>query len=154
MYVETYQWLENNPAKSEGWDTVRNSIFVAHLVHARTLINFFFSKPKWDTDVVVTDYIQGINYEDNDKFLRGQACDIGGKLVHLTINLKPDLMSQKEWQISEIMEKLVPIIDTFLTTIPANKFAENKLTESQEILSKLTSKLNSKPSRFSSSPST
>ena len=156
MYVETYQWLEDNPEKPDGWDTERNSILEAHLVHARVLINFFFPQSKRDDDVLVADYIHEFNSMNNVNvdFLRTQAKDIGGKLVHLTLKPKPYLMSEKEWQILEIVKNLVPIINSFLKNVPESKFEEDKLTESKEILSDLTSRLTSRPSRFSLSPST
>jgi hypothetical protein len=153
MYTETFRWIKDNQEKPLEWVTNRNAIIEAHLVHARTLISFFFPNKNRKDDVVATDYFDFDPARllfDKGEFLKKQVQIIGGQLVHLTTKQIPILTSEKEWPISEIKEQLVPIIERFLLNVPINLFAENVIANSQSILSSI----NPDPQEFSVTPTT
>ncbi|PKN91740.1 MAG: hypothetical protein CVU44_17655 [Chloroflexi bacterium HGW-Chloroflexi-6] len=142
MYVETLIWLKEHP-RPENWDTVRNAILEDHLVHARVLINFISgpsakNKPR-NTDVFATNYFyESINIfaPIPDPFLINQAKNIGGQLVHLTIN-STKLKSEQEWPIYEIANKLILALKEFLRVVPETKLTENIKNESLLLLENL-----------------
>jgi hypothetical protein len=142
MYTETFQWLNDNQKKPPDWVTIRNAILEAHLVHARSLISFFFPNNKRKDDIIATDYFSDFNPAillfDKGEFLKNQVQIIGGQLVHLTTKQIPILNSEKDWPISEIKEQLVPIIVRFLLNVPINLFADKVIANSQSEVSRIS----------------
>lgn len=132
MYIYTFLWINDHKEKPTVWDTNRNAIIEDNLIHARILINFFFSPPKYPTDIVVNNYFENtpINFPIlNNEFLKDQSKIIGGQLVHLTLKAMPALKSEQDWPIFEIKENLSPLILGFLAYVPNDKFDKHSKEE-------------------------
>ncbi len=142
MYVETLLWLQDRPASTE-WDTVRNAILEDHLVHTRVLINFLskFEKRERKNDVLAVDYFhdrRDMFQPLSDDFLKNQADNIGGYLVHITTKSMPNLKSKQEWFIRETALKLVPAIKTFLFAALENRLVDGAKNDCLGYLRKLS----------------
>ena len=142
MYVETLLWLQDRPTSIE-WDTVRNAVLEDHLVHARVLINFLskFEKRERKDDVLAIDYFhdcRDVFQPLRDDFLKSQADNIGGYLVHVTTKPMPKLKSKQEWLIRETAINLVPGIKTFLFGVPENRLADGAKNECLGYLRKIS----------------
>jgi len=128
MYVETLLWLQNNQGNPGRWDTIRNSVIEAHLVHARILINFLCNlSSRYDSDVLATHYFHDsptLYKPINDGVLKNNVGNIGNRLVHLTTKPMPKLKSEEEWQVGEIAIRLTPIIKKFLGIVRETRFSK------------------------------
>jgi len=143
MYVETKIWLDANQLTSaRNWETVWNAVLEDHLVHARVLIHFLSKDKKGHpTDVLALDY-----FYDNpslfslltDAFLKSQADDIGGQMVHLTTKAMPLLKSNQNWPIDNIMGKLIPVLQNFFLLVPSSRLGAGIKTECLSYLRRLT----------------
>ena len=142
MFVETRLWLDQNPS-SGGWETQRNGILEAFLVHARVLIDFVSN----DRPGARPDDVIGIDYfHDNrsaftpltDKFLGEQADHIGGHLVHITKKPMPDLKSNQSWPVDKICSTLVPALQNFFNQVPAARVEAQAKAESLHQLARLS----------------
>ncbi len=132
MYTETFLWINNHKEKPEGWDTYRNAIIEDNLIHARILIDFFFSSAKYPGDIVVNDYFDNTSLKfpiAENIFLKEQSRIIGGQLVHLTNKAMPELKSEQVWPIFELKENLTPLLLGFLASVPDNKFDQHSKAE-------------------------
>jgi hypothetical protein len=142
MYVETLLWLQDQ-ISPVGWDTVRNAILEDHLIHARILINFLskFDAHERKDDVLAIDYfhdIHGAFQLLQDDFLKSQADNIGGYLVHITTKPMPKLKSEQEWFIRETASKLVPALKAFLSAVPETRLVDGAKNECLSYLAKLS----------------
>jgi len=141
MYVETLLWLQSNKDKPDGWATVRNAMIEAHLVHSRILINFICNaNSQYQTDVLAFDYFHdtsSIFTPLQSEFLKNQANDIGGQLVHLTTKPMPKLKSEQEWLIRETADELVPALKEFFTKVSETRFEKDVKSECLAHLAKL-----------------
>ncbi|MBL8079320.1 MAG: hypothetical protein JNM55_15250 [Anaerolineales bacterium] len=126
MYVETLLWLQSNKDKPDGWATIRNAMIEAHLVHSRILINFICNADShYPTDIIALDYFHDMPYifiPLQSEFLKNQANDIGGQLVHLTTKPMPKLKSEQEWFIRETTDKLIPALQGFFIKVSETRF--------------------------------
>jgi hypothetical protein len=142
MYVETLRWLQDQPKATE-WDTVRNAVLEDHLVHARVLINFLskFRKDERKDDVLAIDYFhdcRDVFQPLRDNFLKSQAANIGGYLVHITTKPMPILKSKQEWFIRETAMNLVPALQSYLLAVPEIRLADHAKNECLAYLRKLS----------------
>ena len=141
MYVETLLWLQSNKEKPDGWDGIRNAIIEAHLVHSRILINFICNEnSQYPTDVLGLDYFHdtsNIFIPLQSEFLKEQANNIGGQLVHLTTKPMPKLKSEQEWPIKPIANELVPALKVFFGKVSEIRFEKDAKFECLEHLAKL-----------------
>jgi hypothetical protein len=124
MYAETLNWLRSNRNICIE-KIIKNAMVEDHLIHARTLIEFLsetYDHARKD-DVIAADYFHGTQngYKLlNDKFLIGQAERIGGYLLHITEKPMPDLVSEIEWPIDEIANRLVIYLGDFVRMVSRN----------------------------------
>ena len=133
MYAETLLWLQSNKDKPDSWVTIRNSVIESHLVHSRILINFICNaSSQYPTDVLALDYFYDtptLFTPLESEFLKNQAKDIGGHLVHLTTKPMPKLKSEQEWFVGETAQKLVPALKEFFVKVAEAKFEKGVKSE-------------------------
>jgi len=126
MLVETYLWLRNKNGQGGSWDTVGNAILEDFLIHARALIQFIQPPKPRDDDVIAIDYFYDKPNKylpKPDSFLNHWADNIGGFLVHITKKPMPDLKSQQQWPIDDIVILLKPGLISFLNAVSDSRLA-------------------------------
>lgn len=140
MLVETYLWLRNKNSHGGSWDTVGNAILEDFLIHARALIQFVSKSDGRPDDVIALDFFhnnKGAYAHMNDSFLNDWADKIGGHLVHITTKPMPNLKSQQQWPIDEIVILLKPGLVAFLNVVLESRLASDVRKDCCSHLAKL-----------------
>jgi hypothetical protein len=140
MYIETLVWLINQATHPEDGNILRNTVIEDHLIHARTLIDFFCKSEGREDEVFATNYFHDLTniYQPLlDGFLDYQAQNIGDQLVRITTKPMPGLKSEQEWLIRETSNKLIPAIKTFLNLVPDFRLTKDIKKDFRDHLAKL-----------------
>jgi hypothetical protein len=142
MYVETLlEW--NQRIMPVGWETINNALLEAQFMSARAIIDFLTKKDSGQkknsdhaNDVFAEDYIDGWGDRldpGQRKALVEHKKKIEKRLLHLTDDGDPNLMSQQSWEIKKLSEDLLPILWLFYETVPGDLIAERKKETARQL---------------------
>ena len=141
IYIETLVWLINQATHPKDGNTLRNAVIEDHLIHARTLIDFFCKSEGREDEVFAINYFHDLTniYQPLlDSFLDYQAQNIVDQLVRITTIPMPGSKSEEEWLIRETSNKLVPAIKAFLNLVPDFRLTKDIKKDCRNHLTKLS----------------
>lgn len=111
-----------------GKGVLTNSLLEAYIIHARVLLFFLFSENPQPDDVIAEDFLNSkIDWKkiielksDNLKHVQKR---VGKEIAHLTYSRLKITPDSKAWNIINITNEIVMLINNFLEFVPKNNLA-------------------------------